>query len=150
MYVSRQALPLACMQCIQRAELSFIDHFILHFDFCAHRFMVFLLLVLLGPTHAQDTLAVNSTAAPPTQVEEFPRFNPHMCRTIFDTSKQISYVCGRHRDLFPVLLMAERIAKEECENRFKNEVWNCSGFSLLKQPNISRRGRFTQYLIVSM
>lgn len=147
-YVSRQALPLAmyARSTMNYTLIATAIDLILHFDFCVCRFMVFLILLFLGPAHAQDILGVNSTATP-TQVEEFPRFNPHMCRTIFDTTRQIDYVCGRHRDLFPVLLMAERIAKEECESRFKNEVWNCSGFSLLKQPNISRRGKFTHYLV---
>lgn len=109
-----------------------------------HRFVLFLLLISMSSAHAQqtlDTLDTNSTTAT-VQIEEFPSFSPRMCRTIFDTSQQISYVCGRHRDLFPVLLMAERRAKLECERQFKNEFWNCSGFSLLKAPNISKSGKY--------
>ena len=95
----------------------------------------------MSSAHAQQTSDTNSTTAT-VQIEEFPSFSLRMCRTIFDTSQQISYVCGRHRDLFPVLLMAERRAKLECERQFKNEFWNCSGFSLLKAPNISRSGKY--------
>lgn len=118
-----------------------------------HRFILFLLLLSTSSAHAQqaeDTSDTNSTTET-VQIEKFPSFSPRMCRTIFDTSHQISYVCGRHRDLFPVLLMAERKAKLECERQFKNEFWNCSGFSLLKAPNISRSGKYIQlfaYILV--
>ena len=43
---------------------------------------------------------------------------------------------------------AEQLAKKNCEELFKNEHWNCSGFSLLNPPNITTRGRFTAILKV--
>ena len=67
------------------------------------------------------------------------------CSRMFNTQAQSLYVCGNHTDLVPALESAERIAREQCEKDFSKDRWNCSGFSLLKAPNISDTSK--QYVV---
>lgn len=62
------------------------------------------------------------------------------CLALFDTPAQGAYVCSNRSDLVPALESAEKIAREVCETAFQNELWNCSGFSILKAPNICSTG----------
>lgn len=62
------------------------------------------------------------------------------CMRLFDTHEQGRYVCSSHPDLVPALEMAENVGRRECETSFQNERWNCSGFSILKAPNITNKG----------
>ena len=55
----------------------------------------------------------------------------------FDTLDQAIYICCDNPRMVPLLKYEERIAKAECESRFKNELWNCSEFSLLETPKIT-------------
>ena len=69
---------------------------------------------------------------------------------LFDTPEQGRYVCSDHSDLVPALQLAERVGREECERAFKDAAWNCSGFSLLKAPNVTSRSKknFFSYAFV--
>lgn len=60
---------------------------------------------------------------------------------LFDTAAQGRYVCSTHSDLVPALQLAERVGREECEKAFKDDAWNCSGFSVLKAPNVTSRSK---------
>lgn len=55
-------------------------------------------------------------------------------------------MCSSHPDLVPALEMAENVGRRECESSFKAERWNCSGFSILKAPNITNKGRWMYVL----
>ena len=63
------------------------------------------------------------------------------CMELFDTPQQARYVCSNHPDLLPALKLAEVEGRKECERAFKDATWNCSGFSILKAPNVTRRGK---------
>lgn len=69
-----------------------------------------------------------------------PTFSRDDCLRSFDTSNQKRYICREHQDLFPILKYAEQVAKKRCEDDFSSEVWNCSGFSLLRQPSLTSGG----------
>lgn len=69
-----------------------------------------------------------------------PAFNLIDCKNSFDSVAQKIYICAGHPELFPILKYAEEVAKKACELDFQHELWNCSGFSLLRQPNISKAG----------
>lgn len=73
-------------------------------------------------------------------------FSVHECVRALDTTAQRVYICGRngHPDAFPLLKLAEQFAKNECEKAFKDERWNCSGFSLLQAPKITIEGMYTE------
>ena len=68
-------------------------------------------------------------------------FNYLDCRRRMDNGKQTSYICHDNPDMLPLLLYAERLGKETCEETFQNNLWNCSGFSLLKEPKVTQRGK---------
>ena len=60
---------------------------------------------------------------------------------LFDTYNQGVYVCRSHPDLVTALQIAEAMGRDECQRAFERERWNCSGFSILKAPNITNRGQ---------
>ena len=62
------------------------------------------------------------------------------CLGLFDTHAQGVYVCYSHRDLVPALQIAEELGRRECQEAFKMERWNCSNFSILKAPNVTKSG----------
>lgn len=95
------------------------------------------LVTLVGRASCQD---VARPSPGPVIVDEPFRLNPNDCLEMFDTVNQVVYVCGNHPDLYPILMYAEQMAKIECEKQFKDELWNCSGYSLLKEPNVTRGG----------
>ena len=69
------------------------------------------------------------------------------CLGLFDIYDQGVYVCHDHPDLVTALQIAEKMAREECQEAFHRERWNCSSFSLLNPPNITNRGQpCLQYL----
>ena len=63
------------------------------------------------------------------------------CLQLFDTPSQGVYVCREHIDLVVALQIAEEMGREECERAFQQERWNCSNFSILKAPNITKMGK---------
>ena len=71
----------------------------------------------------------------------------HECVELFDTPAQGRYVCSTHSDLVPALQLAEREGRKECERAFKDAAWNCSGFSLLKAPNVTSRSKKENFLL---
>lgn len=79
----------------------------------------------------QVTVFMDPEAGPPP-------FNARECIAMFDTLDQVQFICRDHPDMVPLLLYAERMAKDECERQFQNELWNCSEFSLLKMPKITK------------
>ena len=62
------------------------------------------------------------------------------CLQLFDTYQQGVYVCQEHPDLVVALQIAEEMGREECQRAFEEERWNCSGFSILKAPNVTSMG----------
>ena len=98
-------------------------------------------------SRAQESSASSTTQSIATEVEVFlnpdapPVLNIRECLNLFDTLDQAVYICRHNSDMLPLLKYAERIAKDECESRFKNEQWNCSEFSLLKGPKINSGSR---------
>ena len=62
------------------------------------------------------------------------------CLGLFDVYDQGIYVCRDHPDLVAALRFAEIVAREECQEAFQTERWNCSSFSILKAPNITKKG----------
>lgn len=50
-------------------------------------------------------------------------------------------VCLDNREFYTALKYAEMVAHHECQRAFKNEPWNCSSFSILKEPKIVRDGK---------
>ena len=81
------------------------------------------------------TIVLKDTYTPPDA------FNYLDCRNRMDNGKQTSYICLDNPDMLPILLYAERLGKETCEKTFQNNLWNCSGFSLLKEPKVTQKGR---------
>ena len=63
------------------------------------------------------------------------------CERLFDTPSQRAYVCLEHPDLVTALQIAEKVGRRECQSSFQSERWNCSGFSILKAPNITSMGK---------
>ena len=63
------------------------------------------------------------------------------CLQLFDTPSQGVYVCREHIDLVVALQIAEEMGREECERAFQQERWNCSDFSILKAPNVTKMGK---------
>jgi hypothetical protein len=59
------------------------------------------------------------------------------CLQLFDTYSQGVYVCQHHSDLIVALQIAEELGREECQRAFERDIWNCSGFSILKAPNVT-------------
>ena len=57
---------------------------------------------------------------------------------LFETYSQGQYVCSSHPDLVSALQTAEEMGRAECERAFEWERWNCSSFSILKTPNITK------------
>ena len=100
-----------------------------------YRFSFILVMAVFGSTEAA--------------VSRPPGFNYRECREAFDNHHQWRYVCHSHPDLYPVLKFAEQIAKSECEKAFKNEKWNCSGFSILKAPKITQQGMSISILMLT-
>ena len=88
---------------------------------------------MLSPVEAQSSLSLY-----------------HQCKRSFDTAAQVSFVCRTHLDLFPILKFAEVVAREECERQFSKQEWNCTGFSLLKAPNVTRQGKIVYILIICL
>ena len=66
--------------------------------------------------------------------------NQNDCFDLFETYDQGVYVCHEHPDLIPALHIAESMGRVQCQRAFEGERWNCSGFSILKSPNITSRG----------
>ena len=77
------------------------------------------------PTTSTPTLSINRSACIATE---------------FDSKDQLLFICRNNPKLFPILKFAEQVARKACEEDFKQEKWNCSHFSLLKQPNITKTG----------
>lgn len=99
--------------------------------------------------HAITEAATVTEAVTVTEVTVFldpnasaPVLNIRECLNMFDTNHQALYICRHHPDMVPLLQYAESIAKDECEKQFKNELWNCSEFSLLKTPKINDGGMY--------
>ena len=63
------------------------------------------------------------------------------CLQLFDTYSQGVYVCQHHSDLIVALQIAEELGREECQRAFERDIWNCSGFSILKAPNVTSLGK---------
>lgn len=86
------------------------------------------------PSGAQADLSVSQTESPASEAAQL---NPRECLAMFDTIAQARYVCTKPK-LVPLLQNAESLAKRECEAKFATNVWNCSEFSLLKQPKLNQ------------
>ena len=76
------------------------------------------------------TIFLSSESGPPP-------LNVRECIEMFDNTYQARYICRDHQDMVPLLRYAESLAKAECEKQFEKELWNCSGFSLLRTPKIN-------------
>jgi hypothetical protein len=61
------------------------------------------------------------------------------CLGLFESYDQGVYVCRSHPDLVVALQIAEEMGRVECQRAFAGERWNCSGFSLLRAPNVTSR-----------
>lgn len=83
-----------------------------------------------------DAVTTDASTYSPTP----PIFNFKECRSSMDTSEQVIYICVNNPGLFPILKYAESLAKRLCEDEFKNDLWNCSGFSILREPMLSKSG----------
>ena len=98
-------------------------------------------------SRAQENSTSSTTQSIVTEVEVIfnpadpPALNIQECFHLFDNRAQATYICRYHPGLVPLLQFAERIAKDECQKQFSNELWHCSEFSLLKVPKINKRGR---------
>ena len=90
--------------------------------------------------------AINTPSQQPPHIEQLEPYTPPSnlnileCYERLDTSDQVVYICGKHPDMIPILMYAERLGRQTCESAFKDELWNCSGFSILNEPNITKRG----------
>ncbi len=97
-------------------------------------------------------MADNSATAPePTATTYSPKppvFNIIDCKRSFDSYDQRLFICVKRPDLFPILTYAEQVAKKACEDDFRHELWNCSNFSLLKQPKITKGGEFAALAVM--
>jgi hypothetical protein len=85
----------------------------------------------------------------PTQPPTPQTFNIIDCYRSFDSPDQRNYICLEHEELFAILRYAERIGTTTCEENFQHEHWNCSGFSLLRQPNVTKGGMYTGWVQVA-
>ena len=56
-------------------------------------------------------------------------------------ASQRQLVCIENREFYAALRYAELVARHECQRAFKDEPWNCSSFSILKEPKITREGK---------
>ena len=101
-------------------------------------------VVVLACTASSLAQEATTTLEGPTGTTTYspkpPAFNLRDCKTSFDSIEQKKYICLDRPDLFPILRYAEQVAKKTCEEDFRHELWNCSGFSLLKQPAITKGG----------
>ena len=83
---------------------------------------------------------------PPPHIEQLEPYTPPSnlnileCFERLDNSDQVVYVCGKHPDMIPILMYAESLGKQTCESAFKDHLWNCSGFSILREPNVTKGG----------
>ena len=130
-------LEAGCFKCLEMLTTHTHTH--------THRFVflsLFAVLTHIPSVVTQAGLSVTSTLPPPTPGP----FNPRECSSVFDNIHQVIYVCAEHPELYPILKYAERLAQEECENSFQDELWNCSNFSLLKEPNITSGGKQHSYI----
>ena len=93
--------------------------------------------VLSTTATSLDVTTYDSTYTPTP-----PTFNYPECRNSMDTNEQIIYICRENPELFYILKFAEHLAKRMCENEFKHELWNCSGFSILQEPKLTRSGTY--------
>ena len=87
-----------------------------------------------------DELTTTEAPTATTYSPKPPVFNRIDCKRSFDSSAHKKFICFQRPDLFPILTYAEQVAKKTCEEDFKNELWNCSNFSLLKEPLITKGG----------
>ena len=103
------------------------------------------LYLSLSPCLAQSTTDTTTAATDSFLTTSYspqpPDFELGECTSSFDSVDQMLYICIEHQELFPILKYAEKLAKKTCEECFQNELWNCSGFSLLRQPNITKGGK---------
>lgn len=105
-------------------------------------------MLCLPPNACQSDLSLSSTATPLTNTSSTSPplvFDLLECKNDFDTIDQAIFVCIKHPQLYHVLKYAEALAKARCEEDFQHELWNCSGFSLLREPNITRGGKRLSY-----
>ncbi len=118
-------------------------------------------LLLLTPISCQVTNGTNVTQAESEQEQSVLKestvyvapksLNFIDCYHRMDTGPQAAYICGGNQELLPLLLYAEQEGKEICEKTFQDELWNCTGFSILKEPKITKGGKcylFKKYLYI--
>ena len=90
----------------------------------------------------QPTMSEEQGTELPTTSTPTLTINRRECfATEFDSKDQRTFICRTNPKLFPILKYAEQVARKACEEDFKQERWNCSHFSLLKQPNITKTGK---------
>ncbi len=108
-------------------------------------------LLFITPICCQDDGTTSGTAVSPTSALNTEVFEPSVyiapkslnfgdCYSRMDTGRQAAYICGGNQELLPLLLYAEQEGKEICEKTFQNELWNCTGFSILKEPRVTKGG----------
>ena len=62
------------------------------------------------------------------------------CKNVYDLSDTQRARCLRQPELIPVIERAEETGREACEQQFRNERWNCSGFNFLQMHQPRRFG----------
>ncbi len=107
-------------------------------------------LLLVSPIYCQDDSSQNTTAKPdaaPMKQEQKAQnitfsapksLNFADCYARVDNGRQAAYICLEKQELLPLLIFAEEEAKKICQRDFKNDHWNCTDFSILKEPKITR------------
>ena len=114
-----------------------------------HRIVLVVLfnLLLVSPIYCQNNSSQNSTAKATIKPEQKAQnitfsapksLNFADCYARVDNGRQAAYICLEKQELLPLLIFAEEEAKKICERDFKNDHWNCTDFSILKEPKITR------------
>ena len=80
-----------------------------------------------------DSLVATTSSTTPSPVP----FDLLECISSMENRAQYQYICFDNPKLFNLLKYAEGIARHVCEEHFAHDLWNCSHFSLLKEPKIS-------------
>lgn len=96
--------------------------------------------LVLEPELATTASSLDVTTYTGTYSPTPPDFDFMECKNSMDTLDQVIYICIQNRPLFYILQYAESLAKRKCEEEFSDNLWNCSGFSILKEPKLSKNG----------
>lgn len=88
-----------------------------------------------------SSLASGNNDTEPT-VSSTPVYNAESftCANLIN-SKQRN-MCFDTPGLLQALIESEKLAKENCQEQFKDERWNCSGFAMLTESNVTKYGNY--------